>query len=120
MLFFFPSLSLIHSHHIYSLSSTSQHITTHHITSGGAGDSTAISYLTEALKNSGTNDVVQHGACLGVGLAAMATGDEVRICSTFILSHSHLIPLYLSIYHFKCLATLKSSPVKPIIISFPP
>ena len=46
---------------------------------GGAGDSTAISYLSEALKNSGTNDVVQHGACLGVGLAAMATGDEVRM-----------------------------------------
>ena len=44
---------------------------------GGAGDSTTISYLSEALKNSGTNDIVQHGACLGVGLAAMATGDEV-------------------------------------------
>ena len=63
------------------------------ISSGGAGDSTAISYLTEALKNSGTNDVVQHGACLGVGLAAMATGDEVLIYSRSLYIH---LSVYLS------------------------
>lgn len=46
-----------------------------HANKGGAGDSTVIRYLSDALKNSGTNDTVQHGACLGVGLAAMATAD---------------------------------------------
>ena len=30
-------------------------------------------YLLDALKNAGTSEVVQHGACLGLGLAAMAT-----------------------------------------------
>jgi adenylylsulfate kinase-like enzyme len=58
----------------------------YHTSIGGAGDSTAISYLSEALKNSGTNDVVQHGACLGVGLAAMATGDEVREGECYLLT----------------------------------
>lgn len=33
-----------------------------------------ITYLREALRNAGTNETVQHGACLGLGLAAMATG----------------------------------------------
>lgn len=33
-----------------------------------------IKYLREALHNAGTNETVQHGACLGLGLAAMATG----------------------------------------------
>lgn len=33
-----------------------------------------ISYLREALRNAGTNETVQHGACLGIGLAAMSTG----------------------------------------------
>jgi 26S proteasome regulatory subunit N2 len=46
-----------------------------HANKGGRGDSKVISYLSEALRNSGTNDVVQHGACLGIGLAAMATGN---------------------------------------------
>ena len=32
---------------------------------GGRGDSTVISYLSDALRNAGTNDIVQHGACLG-------------------------------------------------------
>ena len=27
----------------------------------------------EALRNAGTNEIVQHGACLGLGLTAMAT-----------------------------------------------
>eukprot|EP00607_Mallomonas_marina_P007851 CAMPEP_0182420384 /NCGR_PEP_ID=MMETSP1167-20130531/5139_1 /TAXON_ID=2988 /ORGANISM="Mallomonas Sp, Strain CCMP3275" /LENGTH=775 /DNA_ID=CAMNT_0024596253 /DNA_START=862 /DNA_END=3189 /DNA_ORIENTATION=- len=48
-----------------------------HFNKGGSGDSATISYLSEALRNAGTNEVVQHGACLGIGLAAMATGHEV-------------------------------------------
>lgn len=47
-----------------------------HCNKGGAGDSATVSYLSEALRNAGTNEVVQHGACLGIGLAAMATGNE--------------------------------------------
>lgn len=47
-----------------------------HANKGGSGDSTVISYLTNALRNAGENEVVQHGACFGIGLAAMATGDE--------------------------------------------
>ena len=46
-----------------------------HANKGGVGDSATITYLTEALTTSGERDVVQHGACLGIGLAAMATGD---------------------------------------------
>lgn len=46
-----------------------------HANKGGSGDSTAISYLQNALINAGNNDIVQHGACLGLGLAAMATAD---------------------------------------------
>ena len=45
-----------------------------HANKGGAGDSSVISFLTNALRNAGTNEVVQHGACLGIGLASMATG----------------------------------------------
>ena len=33
-------------------------------------------YLLDALKNAGTNEVVQHGASLGLGLAAMATASQ--------------------------------------------
>ena len=33
-----------------------------------------ITYLREALRNAGTNETVQHGACLGLGLASMSTG----------------------------------------------
>jgi len=33
-------------------------------------------YLANALRNAGTNATVQHGACLGLGVAAMATGNE--------------------------------------------
>jgi 26S proteasome regulatory subunit N2 len=47
-----------------------------HANKGGSGDSTTINYLTDALRNAGNNETVQHGATLGVGLAAMATGDE--------------------------------------------
>jgi len=34
------------------------------------------SYLLEALRNAGSNEVVQHGAALGLGLATMATEDD--------------------------------------------
>ena len=34
------------------------------------------SYLLNALRNAGTNEVVQHGACLGLGVAAMGTQDD--------------------------------------------
>lgn len=93
--------------------------------SGGAGDSTAISYLTEALKNSGTNDVVQHGACLGVGLAAMATGDEVHSPPLLLpipSLHSSQILLFFpsllsfSFTLFSCLPFLLL-PFYPILIS---
>jgi 26S proteasome regulatory subunit N2 len=47
-----------------------------HANKGGSGDAAAISYLTDALNNAGNNEIVQHGACLGLGLAAMATGNE--------------------------------------------
>lgn len=46
-----------------------------HANKGGAGDSQTITYLTNALNNSAGQEVLQHGACLGIGLAAMATGD---------------------------------------------
>lgn len=47
-----------------------------HANKGGSGDSTTITYLTNALRNAGNNEVVLHGSCLALGLAAMATGDE--------------------------------------------
>ncbi|CAM9505548.1 unnamed protein product, partial [Discosporangium mesarthrocarpum] len=40
------------------------------------GNREVITYLREALKNAGTNETVQHGACLGLGLASMAMGNE--------------------------------------------
>ena len=33
-------------------------------------------YLLEALRNAGSNEVVQHGAALGIGISMMATDDE--------------------------------------------
>lgn len=48
-----------------------------HANKGGSGDSKTISYLNNALRNAGNNEVVQHGACLGIGLAAMATGNPI-------------------------------------------
>eukprot|EP00164_Ancoracysta_twista_P002156 GFYU01002846.1.p1 GENE.GFYU01002846.1~~GFYU01002846.1.p1 ORF type:complete len:990 (+),score=411.16 GFYU01002846.1:151-3120(+) len=39
------------------------------------GEST-LKYLQNALRNAGTNGIVQHGACLGIGLAAMASGND--------------------------------------------
>jgi len=35
-----------------------------------------VDYLTRALNSASGNEIVQHGACLGLGLAAMATGDD--------------------------------------------
>jgi 26S proteasome regulatory subunit N2 len=40
------------------------------------GGSETVQYLTRALNNASGNDIVQHGACLGLGLAAMATGND--------------------------------------------
>ena len=34
-----------------------------------------VDYLTEALRNGANNEIVQHGACLGLGLCAMASGN---------------------------------------------
>lgn len=47
-----------------------------HANKGGSGDSSTISFLTDSLRNAGNAEIVQHGACLGIGLAAMATGSE--------------------------------------------
>eukprot|EP01114_Cavostelium_apophysatum_P007838 TRINITY_DN2003_c0_g1_i1.p1 TRINITY_DN2003_c0_g1~~TRINITY_DN2003_c0_g1_i1.p1 ORF type:complete len:963 (-),score=285.53 TRINITY_DN2003_c0_g1_i1:59-2947(-) len=35
-----------------------------------------ISYITKALQNASGNEIVQHGACLGLGVAAMATDNQ--------------------------------------------
>lgn len=54
-----------------------------HANKGGAGDSVTIAFLRDALNNE--SEEVQHGACLGIGLAAMATGDQSlfdQLCGT--------------------------------------
>jgi 26S proteasome regulatory subunit N2 len=38
-----------------------------HANKGGTGDSSTIRYLSDALRNGGNDEVVQHGACLGIG-----------------------------------------------------
>jgi 26S proteasome regulatory subunit N2 len=51
-----------------------------HANKGGSSvgtDSPTITYLSNALRNAGENEIVQHGACLGIGLAGMATGNEI-------------------------------------------
>mmetsp|Transcript_62041 Transcript_62041/g.147835 ORF Transcript_62041/g.147835 Transcript_62041/m.147835 type:complete len:1013 (-) Transcript_62041:62-3100(-) len=35
-----------------------------------------LKYLSEALRNANNNETIQHGACLGLGLAGMASGNE--------------------------------------------
>jgi len=35
-----------------------------------------LKYLAEALRNASNNETIQHGACLGLGLAGMASGNE--------------------------------------------
>ena len=47
-----------------------------HANKGGDGDSSTITFLREALRNCGNDDIVQHGACMGIGLASMATGNS--------------------------------------------
>lgn len=47
-----------------------------HANKGGSGDSKIISFLSNALRNAGPSEVVQHGSCLGIGLAAMGTSDH--------------------------------------------
>jgi 26S proteasome regulatory subunit N2 len=42
---------------------------------GGGGNRSAVSYLAEQLRGT-HNDILQHGACLGLGSAAMGTGDR--------------------------------------------
>jgi 26S proteasome regulatory subunit N2 len=39
-------------------------------------NSEVITYLAKTVRNAGSNETVLHGACLGLGLAAMATGSE--------------------------------------------
>nr|CCA25242.1 predicted protein putative [Albugo laibachii Nc14] len=41
----------------------------------GSGSKSVMEYIRTALKNSGTDDVVQHGACLGIGLCGLASQD---------------------------------------------
>ena len=36
----------------------------------------SVQFLVNAFRNSGNNENIQHGICLGLGLIAMATGDE--------------------------------------------
>ncbi len=45
-----------------------------HANQGGEVGRDVVSYIRNALKNSGQNEPVVHGACLGLGLTTMATG----------------------------------------------
>ena len=49
-----------------------------------------VDYLTEALRNAGNNEIVQHGACLGLGLCAMASGNEglFEVLKNVVMSES--------------------------------
>lgn len=47
-----------------------------HASKGGTGNADAIAYLHQALRNAGVNEVVQHGACLGLGLASVGSAKE--------------------------------------------
>lgn len=54
-----------------------------HCSSGAAANDASVKYLLDSLKNAGTQEPVQHGACLGLGLAAMGSArsdvlDELR------------------------------------------
>jgi len=46
-----------------------------HANRGGFSKSTVIDLLTDAIHQAGNSEPLQHGACLGIGLAAMGTGD---------------------------------------------
>ncbi|CAH0479966.1 unnamed protein product [Peronospora belbahrii] len=41
----------------------------------GSGSKNTIEYLRDALKNAGSDETVQHGACLGIGLCGLASHD---------------------------------------------
>ncbi|KAI9983838.1 hypothetical protein PInf_007915 [Phytophthora infestans] len=41
----------------------------------GSGSKTTMEYLRNALKNAGSDETVQHGACLGIGLCGLASHD---------------------------------------------
>ncbi|KAL4147647.1 hypothetical protein PRNP1_011401 [Phytophthora ramorum] len=41
----------------------------------GSGSKTTMDYLRNALKNAGSDETVQHGACLGIGLCGLASHD---------------------------------------------
>lgn len=47
-----------------------------HANKGGEGDGKSLAYLRDALRNAGNDEVVAHGATLGMGLAGMATGQQ--------------------------------------------
>ena len=47
-----------------------------HASKGGAGNHDTINYLQTALQSAGVNEVLQHGACLGLGLAAVGSAKE--------------------------------------------
>jgi len=49
-----------------------------------------IQYLLDALRNAGNNEIVQHGACLGLGLVAMSTASTplYDILKTIVFSES--------------------------------
>jgi len=46
-----------------------------HSNRAGGADGATTAYLVDAIKNAGNDEMLQHGGCLGLGLAAMSTGD---------------------------------------------
>ena len=50
-------------------------------------------YLLDCLRNAGNNEVVQHGACLGLGLSAMATNRQ-DIFEDVLLKVRRRIPFF--------------------------
>lgn len=43
---------------------------------GETADKSKTKFLLDALHNAGTNEVVQHGACMGIGLTSLASGSQ--------------------------------------------
>lgn len=52
------------------------------------GSAEVLSYLKDALKSGSQNEIIQHGAALGLGVAAMGSGNEGQSSPT---PHSNLI-----------------------------
>ena len=48
------------------------------------GSSEVLSYLKDALKGGSQNEIIQHGAALGLGVAAMGSGNEGSFSSFFL------------------------------------